>query len=78
MQELKATQNQAEAEYKDYLALLLQLEGEDMDLEGEGSILSKAERSTIDYKQACVDAKIDLDKYKKPKTFYWTLREKKS
>ncbi len=39
-------------------------------------VCQRTERQTIDYKQAAEDACVDLQPYKKPKSFSWTIKRK--
>lgn len=77
MIEIKKNEKELDAEYKELLNYLLETEGDDLDIECDLATLSKSERCNIDYKQAAFDARLDLDKYKKKPTKFWSIREKK-
>jgi len=41
---------------------------------GNGIKITRCVRESIDYKQACIDAKLDLSAYMKPETSYWRIK----
>lgn len=63
-------------EYDKEFACLLEEEGVEISLECDKHTLQRCERSTVDYKQAAIDSGLDLKKYTKPTTVYWTLKNK--
>lgn len=73
---IKQKMKDLEFEFDKLKKRVLEREGIDISLECDRYILQRAERETVDYKQAAVDAGVDLSKYKKPTTVYWTFKAK--
>lgn len=76
MGEIKERMKELEAEYDGLVKDLHDLEGKDISLECDKWVLLKGERTSVDYKQAAVDAAVDLTLYTKPKTIFWTIKAK--
>ena len=76
LREIKQQRKELDLEYDEVVDMLLEMEGVDISLETDNYVFQRSERVSVDYKQAAIDAKVDLSKYAKPATVYWTLKEK--
>lgn len=65
-----------EAQYKTLLDSVLDEVGTEQSLECSDFILTRSERSSIDYKRAAEEANVNLETYRKPSTVSWTIRKK--
>ncbi len=74
---LKDQEKKIKAEYQELLEQLLTELGTESSYETENVCLCRSERQNIDYRAAAIDAKVDLEKYKKAVTVSWTIRDKR-
>lgn len=76
MDSIRQKMKDLEDEFDKLKKRVLEREGTEISLECDKYILQRAERESVDYKQAALDAGVDLGKYKKPVTVYWTFKAK--
>lgn len=76
MDSIRQKMKDLEEEFDKLKKRVLEREGTEISLECDKYILQRAERESVDYKQAALDAGVDLGKYKKPVTVYWTFKAK--
>lgn len=73
---LKAEEKRIKEEYSSKLKRLLDREGQDCSISYKDYLLSKSERSTIDYKRAAISAGVNLEQYRKEAQITWTIKLK--